>query len=190
MDGHKENGVFHPHQDKPGIHSSSINHSSDLPPGSVKTGKTLQVDLNVGKQIVIDEMEKESDGDYTGSRFLTPNGIFSVEGDSHNDIIEKYKPLLGMKPYDENEPDMANEFMEKTGMARTMIDPTGKFRYGKGQITIEWKEKATPAQIKVIREIIEDSDLPLEQIAVDEGYANDYKKLYNSLKYYPFGHIN
>ena len=43
VDGHKEpGGKFHPHNDKPGIHSGSVNSSTNVQaPGHEKYGKTL-----------------------------------------------------------------------------------------------------------------------------------------------------
>lgn len=42
MDGHKENGVFHPHGSKPGINSNSVNSSTNVKaPGHEKYGKRL-----------------------------------------------------------------------------------------------------------------------------------------------------
>jgi hypothetical protein len=59
MKGHTEDGNFHPHQDKPGIHSGSVDNNSHVDsPGVKSNGKKLKIEEPEEKEYYSDRLDK------------------------------------------------------------------------------------------------------------------------------------
>lgn len=125
-------------------------------------------------------------GDKTGiegSRFLTRDGTFSEEGGTHEDIISQFRKHVGMNP-NTDESDTGSEFMDKTGSIRTMIDLNGKRVY-KPTINIEVRQEPTTAQVRRIRDIIKNSNVPPENIILNDDRI-DWKRFERQIGIRPF----
>ena len=108
-----------------------------------------------------------------GSRFLTSDGKFSDENGTHEETVDKFRKLLEMKK-DPKVSDSGNEFQEKTGVIRTQIDLTGK-SLGKPTINLEARVEPTVAQMRVLRDIVKNSDVPRDNIIISDSNV-DWKR--------------
>ncbi len=126
--------------------------------------------INANK--VMQKIKTDSSSE-TGSRFLFPNGKFSVEEGTHEDVFRKYRKQLDIETDDS---DHGTEFLEKTGSIRTMVDHKGKFSYGKPTLWIEAYHEPSEQQYKSLRKLVKETDLPVDEIHVEQGHGVDYKE--------------
>ena len=110
----------------------------------------------------------------TGSRFLLPNGKFTHDEGTHEDIIRNYSKELDFTK--DGTEDHGTEFLNKTGSIRTMVDHKGKFSYGKPTLWIEAYHEPTEEQFRAMRKLIKETDLPEDEIHIDQGHGMDYKE--------------
>ena len=126
--------------------------------------------INANK--VLQKIKTDSTSE-TGSRFLLPNGKFTTDEGVHEELIRKYGNQLNFEKETE---DHGTEFLNKTGAIRTMVDHKGKFSYGKPTLWIEAYHEPTEPQFKSMRKLIKETDLPEEEIHIDQGHGIDYKE--------------
>ena len=145
-----------------------------------KIGVRLQraMTLHSNARKVSELMGNNKDFGIEGSRFLTLDGKFSVEEGTHEEIVDRYRKLVGMKK-DPKVSDSGNEFQERTGVIRTQIDLTGK-SLGKPTINLEARTEPTVAQLKTLRDIIKNSDVPKDNIILSDSNIN-WKRFENGI---------
>jgi len=175
MDGHKENGKFHPHSNKPGIHSGSLNQSTDSAPGSVKSGKTLQVINqfdNLGSNFPDEVVSSwiDTDGNYRVYGY-DPNDKYAYYSVDHQSATSELSDELGIPrkhiqkvgSYEEyvedpqaDEEDV-HELLRKTGLIRVANNPknpNSNFQsWNMENVGLEIAVKPTNAQLRTMRRL-------------------------------------
>lgn len=175
MKGFTRDGKFHPITGYKGVRKS---RDQNVKIQGVRLERAVTLHPNARK--VSDLMGTNKDFGIEGSRFLTLDGRFSVEEGTHEEIVDRFRKLVGMKK-DPLVSDSGNEFQERTGVIRTQIDLTGK-SLGKPTINIEARTEPTVAQMKTLRDIIKNSDVPKDNIILSDSYI-DFRRFENGIGY-------